>query len=151
MNTMRKWRLLLVAATLSLCAVGAGAQTTDGLLSNKFIATGRGTSINLLSTGIGYHMMTWHVVGTVSGCTVALDSSADGTSWSAGGVIAGQTCTTDGSSTVATATVNYVSMNMTAFTATAGSYVVVTWTGWVTAPRGGGVDHRLHDLRWRHL
>lgn len=132
MFTTRKWWLLLVAALLPLSA------HADGLLSNKFTAAAAGTSINNIGTAIGFHKITWNVSGTASVCTVALDTSADGVSWSAGGAIAGQTCTSNGTSTVATVVANYVRINMTALTVTAGSSVIVTWTGYVNNPAGSG-------------
>lgn len=137
MFTTRKWWLLLVAALLPLSAF---AQTPPGLKSDKFIVTGPGTSspINLLNTAIAWHEITWRVVGSASLCTIALDTSANASSWSTGGAITGQDCTSNGNSTVVNVSSNYVRMNMTALTLTAGSYIEVTWTGWVTNPNGGG-------------
>ena len=132
MFTIRKWWLLAIAALLPLSA------HADGLLQNRFLASGAGTSINNIGTAIGFHKITWNVSGTASVCTVALDTSADGITWSAGAAIAGQTCTSNGSSTVATVVANYVRINMTALTVTAGSSVSVTWTGYVNNPAGGG-------------
>ena len=138
MSTIRKWRLLLIAAALFLSPLVGRAQTTDGLITNKFLAASAGGGINLLNTGIAYHELTWHVVGSASGCTVALDSSADGITWSAGGAITGQTCTSNGNSSVVNVVANYVRINMTALTISAGGSVSVTWTGYVNSPSGGG-------------
>ena len=139
MSTIRKWRLLLIAAALFLSPLVGRAQTTDGLITNKFLAASAGGGINLLNTGIAYHELTWHVVGSASGCTVALDSSADGITWSAGGAITGQTCTSNGNSSVVNVVANYVRINMTALTISAGGYVNVTWTGYVNSPGSSGV------------
>ena len=135
MFTVRKWWLPIAAALLLLSPSHLWA---DGLLQNRFLAAGAGTPIDNIGTAIGFHKLTWNVSGTASVCTVALDTSTDGITWSAGGAIAGQTCTSNGTSTVATVVANYVRMNMTALTVTAGSSVSVTWTGYVNNPSGGG-------------
>ena len=134
MFTIRKWWLLSLAALLMLWSPAARA---DGLLSNTFLASGAGTKINNIGTGITQHKLTWNIKsGSPAACTVALDSSSDGVTWSAGGVITGQTCTANGSSVVTAGTVNYVRINVTALSAS--TTIVVTWTGYVNAPGGGG-------------
>lgn len=132
---MRK--LLLSLLTLLSFAIPSYAQ--QGIRSHNFTIAGPDSAINLLNTSIAFHKLVWNVSGTASVCTVALDSSSDGITWSAGGVITGQTCTSNGSSSVVNLIANYVRINMTALTATAGSSVTVTWDGWVTNPGGGGV------------
>lgn len=129
---MRIWKWLVLLAVLVL-PLEARA---DGFLTNLFQSVTPGTSINNIGTAIAFQKLTWNVSGTVSACTVALDTSVDGVTWSAGGAIAGQTCTSNGTSTVASVVANYVRINMTAFTGT-GS-VSVTWNGFVTNPGGGG-------------
>src|SRR5271169_4342416 len=69
--------------------------------STSAVAAGNGQP--LIGSGVTWHQLTWNALGTVSGCTVAVDSSADGVSWTPGGVIAGQTCTSNGQSTAVNA------------------------------------------------
>lgn len=108
----------------------------DGLNTRVFTGTGSSITIRTSGTGIDYHKLTWNKTGTVSGCTVALDSSVDGVTWSAGGVITGQTCTSNGVSTIANTVVNYIRMTVTAFTGTGN--VSVTWNGFISNPVSGG-------------
>ena len=125
-----KWFFLVLLLFLPVTA------RADGFVTNNFASAAAGTSNNLTNTGIAYHKLTWSVQGTITVCTVALDSSADGVTWTAGGVIAGQTCTTNGSSAVVNVIANFIRINMTALTGS--GLVSVTWNGYVNNPGGGG-------------
>jgi len=127
---------LLMAIVLSLLTL-TPCYAQQGVRSQKFNFTGTSTPINLINTAIIYHKLTWNVSGTASACTVALDTSANGSTWSAGGAITGQTCTSNGSSSTVNVSANYVRINMTALTVTAGSSVTVTWDGYTSNPSGG--------------
>lgn len=130
--------LLFTLLTLSF-AISARSQTPNGVRSQTFTAPGTSTAINLLNTGIAYHKLTWNVNnGTASACSVRLDGSANGTTWGAGNVIPAQVCTSNGSSAVVNSVVNYVRIDMTALTVSAGASVVVTWDGWIVNPAGSG-------------
>jgi hypothetical protein len=131
---MKKLLMGLVFSLLTL--VPCYAQ--QGVRSHRFTIAGPDSSINLINTAIAFHKLTWNVSGTASVCTVALDTSSNGTTWSAGGAIAGQTCTSNGTSSTANVSANYVRINMTALTVTAGSSVTVTWDGYTSNPSGGG-------------
>lgn len=122
---MRKLLQLLVL--LMAAALPALAQGPAALQSASFTATGSGSAIPLLNTGISLHRIYWRTQGTVTTCTVAADSSADGITWNAGAVITGQTCTANGVSTVASANVNFVRVTVT--TLTGGGTVTVTYVG----------------------
>jgi hypothetical protein len=135
MSTIRKWWLLAIAALVLLSPSIASA---DGMYSQNFTVVATSPTINNVGTAIAFHQLTWNVVGTASVCTVALDTSADGITWSAGGAITGQTCTSNGTSTVTNHIVNYVRINVTAITVTAGSRVNIVWNGYVNNPAGGG-------------
>jgi len=127
--------LLTLLATLSM-SYSVSAQ--QGVRSQKFTIAGAASAINLVNTAIAWHQLTWSVSGTASACTVALDTSSNGTTWTAGGAITGQTCTSNGSSAVVNVASNYVRVNMTALTISAGGSVTVTWDGWTSNPGGGG-------------
>lgn len=129
--------LLFALLTLSFASIARG-QTPNGVRSQTFVVPGTSTPINLINTAIAYHKLTWNVVnGTSSACSVQLDGSANGTTFGAGDVIPAQTCTTNGSSVVVNMIVNYVRIDMTAITVSAGASVVVTWDGWIVNPAGG--------------
>lgn len=89
------------------------------------------------NTVIGFNQLSWTISGTVATCTVSLDSSPDGSTWTVGGVIAGQTCTSNGNSSVTAGSANFMRVNMQAISG-AGATVVVTYKGWVVNPSGGG-------------
>lgn len=125
-------RLRFVLLLLSVLAFAAGYQS---YLTKTFTATGTSISIRQLGT-IGYHQISWTKTGTVTGCTIAVDSSPDNSTWTAGGIITGQTCTTNGQSAVTAASANYIRLNMTAFTGT-GS-VLIVYKGYVNNPSGSG-------------
>lgn len=95
-----------------------------------------GSGNNETNSVTQYHQLVWRVSGTVSSCTVALDSSSDGVTWSSGGVISGQTCTSNGSSSVVNSVVNFVRINVT--TLTGGGTVTIVYSGYNTNPGGGG-------------
>lgn len=118
---------------LLLCGLSFGQQA---MLTQNFTSAVAGTSINLTNSPVTVHRISWTPAGTVTTCTVALDSSADGISWNAGGVIAGQTCTSGGVATFTVADVNFVRINVT--TLTGGGNLNVAYTGYVVNPSGGG-------------
>lgn len=126
-------KILLISFILISCIYGQGQSY---VLANTFNTTGTSISDNLIGNGSAFHKLTWNVSGTVSACTVALDSSVDGVSWTVGGVITGQTCTTNGTILSSSAVVNYVRINMTAFSGT--GTVTVIDQGFINNPSGGG-------------
>lgn len=95
-----------------------------------------GTMAAEQGTGIQFHQLVWTVTGSVTGCTVTLDSSPDGSTWTVGGTISSQTCTANGSSTIVSQIDNNVRPNVTAVTG--GGTVQVVYLGWTTSPGMGG-------------
>jgi hypothetical protein len=129
--------LFLLLSSMALGQVAASRGVT-------FTATGADVAINLTTSGVVFHKISWVTVGTVTTCTLAVDSSADGTSFTAGGVIAGTSCNTapGGQFISIAAHTNYIRLNLT--TLTGGGSLVVTYTGYVNpiplgvAPSGSG-------------
>lgn len=81
--------------------------------------------INLTSSPVNIHKILFRPVGTVTTCTVAVDTSADGVTWNAGGAIAGTACTANGEATSASPTeANFVRINITAFSGTGSVNIV---------------------------
>jgi hypothetical protein len=93
-------RILVAVFACLVLAVHAVAQYGGGSLSASFTATGSSTTMNLVSSGIAFHQITWTVSGSPSACTLTVDSSSDGSSWTAGGLITSQSCLVNGQSTV---------------------------------------------------
>lgn len=89
-------------------------------------------------SSILYHQVAWITTGTPATCTVSIDSSSNGVTWTTGGIIAGQNCTSTGNSTVTAASAAFVRINVTAFSGGTSPVVSVNYTGWSYNPSGGG-------------
>lgn len=127
---MKKLIFLILAAVL-VCS----AQTPVFSRTETFAAVAAGTTITNIGGRALYYRLYWYPIGAPGACTVAVDSSTDGAAWSAGNVIAGQTCTTPGSVTLSTAQVfNYVRINVTALSAN--KSVTVTVAAYESVPSG---------------
>lgn len=128
-------RLKTVFLFLALSLASTFARA-DGLQSTTFTKTGQSVTVSLLGTGIRYHTITWNKLGTVSACSVRVDSSSDGITWNTGDVVSAQTCTSNGAASITSIiVVNYVRVNVTSFTGT-GS-VVVAYAAYNNTPATG--------------
>lgn len=133
-----KWKLLPL---ILLFSVLAAAQTIT--TSYRFTASApdvgtlaNGGAANETNSGTQFRKITWTVTGTLATCSVRVDSSADNVTYTAGGAITAQACTSNGASTVATGVFNYTRINVTA--ASGGGSVKVVYQGFPTSPGGGG-------------
>lgn len=126
---MRKW---LGVVSLLLCF--SATAFAQGSRTYTVHNTTPDSSVRLIGSGIAYHLLTWSKTGTVSACSVKLQQSSDNASWS--DLIASQTCTSNGQSSITNVNANYIRINPTAFTGS-GS-VSVRWNGYITNPGGGG-------------
>lgn len=132
-----------IASLLFLFAIFA-AQQRPALAQSKVIGqrtyTVRNTTpdigIGNIGSGIGWHRITWNTLGTVSACSVTLQQSTNNTIWTT--LIGPQVCTSTGMSVVVMAVVNYIRIDPTSFTGTAGSTVVVHWDGFDEDPAASG-------------
>lgn len=134
-------RLLLLILLLSFMTGSVVAQTTllqytyQIVMSNQ---TSTGTlSGNITLSGSTFHQLVWNVSGTVATCSVQVDSSSDGISWTSGGVIASQTCTSNGSIVSASVVSNFVRINLTAISGASATFNAVL-DGFSQNPAGGG-------------
>lgn len=137
---------LRIVALILCLGVPALAQQS-GLQNFTTSAVATQTSVSLAQTGINYHKLQWTTSGTVSTCTVSLDTSPDNSTWTVGGAIGGQTCTSAGSSAIFLATANFVRINVS--TISGGGSITATWLGY-TAPNGNitqlfGTDIRTYN------
>lgn len=123
------------------------------LLLSSIICMGQGTGYNALrsfstaavandvslptNSVIGWHQISWIVTGAPAACTVKLQSSPDGTTWS--DLIANQTCTANGQSVVTGQVLaNFVRVNVTALSGGASPTITTTYVGWAYNPNGSG-------------
>lgn len=106
--------------------------------STIFAGASTGPTINTTNSGIAYHTITWNLSPGVSAATISLDSSADGVTWTVGGVVSPQAVIANGVSTIANVIPNYIRVNVSSFTGTAGSSLTVTWDGYVNNPASAG-------------
>jgi hypothetical protein len=110
-----------------LSALLATAQTFTPTAPNPvtiaFSTSGTGAQFGpVIDIHNGYtsHGLSWEplTTTTVTGCTVQVDSSPDGVTWTAGGIVASQACTTAGIATAVTAkAAAWARINVTAITA----------------------------------
>jgi len=119
----------LIALAVFLFAFPAlEAQQTKSILSQTFTSAQAGASSSIGSSLITSHRVSWIPVGTVNSCTIAVDSSTDGNTWVAGGIIGNQNCTTPGmSASSSTIIANFMRMNVTVLAG--GGSVVATYEG----------------------
>lgn len=114
---------------LLFLAIPVYGQAPTGQRAFTFSSATSDVGIPLAGTGVQYHQLVWTVTGPPASCTIALDSSTNGSSWTAGGVISGQTCTSNGASVVTAANVNFIRITVTVL----GSGTVTgTWLGGIT-------------------
>jgi hypothetical protein len=136
---MRIIKIIRLALLTALLTGFALAQGTGYNAQRSFTTTIVQPDVTMQqNSSMLYHQIAWTVSGAPSGCTVSLDSSANGTSWTTGGIIAGQTCTSNGTSSVTAASAAYIRINVTALTGGTSPSILVNYTGWSNNPAGGG-------------
>src|SRR6185312_4292246 len=132
---MRKLLLpLAVVCLMGLFAQKSSAQAVQIGAQMRASTATAGTGIATPTTY--YHQLTWTVSGSVATCSVTLDTSSDNVSWSSGGAIPAQTCTSGGSSSLINVAANYVRINLGTFTGTGSIYI--SYTGYSNGSSGQG-------------
>lgn len=127
-----KLRLALAALAVTLCVCAVQAQTGFNA-ARSFTTSAVASDLGQLeSNRIVYHQIAWIPTGSPASCTVTIDSSPDNVSWTSGGIITSQTCTSVGSSAVVNANANYIRINVTALSAS--TSVSINYTGWSMNP-----------------
>lgn len=92
----------------------------------------------IAGTGAAFHQLVWNVIGSISACSVRVDSSADGITYNVGDVIAAQDCSGNNNAISLSIIPNYVRINVVSFTGT-GSLVTVL-DGYTNNPSGATVS-----------
>lgn len=129
-------RLSVLVALIYLLTLTPQASQPDQSFVNRFTATGSGAERDQRGLGINQHRITWNVSGTVSSCSVKLEQSADGSSWS--DLIAGQTCTSNGVTDLTSGVANYVRITLSTFSGSGSPFINVHYGGWVDRSASGG-------------
>lgn len=135
LNNMKKLFLLLVLLILTLFSTLSFAQYAYQVTGTT-VATGNGTGYKITGSGATVHKIVWTVTGSLAACSLTVDTSADGSSWSTGGAIGSQTCTSNGTFTSGTVISNYTRVSYTI--GSGGGTLGFNLLGYVTAPSGGG-------------
>lgn len=115
---MRKLLVLLSLLALSLVARTASAQqfVQSQTYTGTTVPGGQGSMFE--NSNVNDHLLTWTVTGTVSSCTVKIETASDNATWSTMSGTASQTCTSSGSYTFHGTSAAYVRFNISAFSAT---------------------------------
>ena len=97
-------------------------------LFDKQSATGQSIIFaNVRNLGVTNHVIEWTVAGGPSGCTLLVESSLDGVSWS---TVSTNTCTTMGSVSLA-GTYMFLTVNLSAFTGGSSPNISVNYRGYL--------------------
>lgn len=135
-------KLILLAALLLAFSGTASAQT---LVQSQTFAATLTTNNGLFEGGqnVSVHNIKWSTSGTVSTCTVTIDTAPDNATWSVGGAIPSTTCTAaNGSVTVYNVTAaNYVRINLS--TLTGGGSITITYTGYINSTVAGPIGGQV--------
>ena len=125
---------LLLLASLFLFLGAFSPAYSQGFQQQSVTMTATGAQGFLPVAGVTAFNLKWTGSGTQTTCTVAVDSSADNVSWSAGAFIGNTTCTaTSGSVTVYGVTAaNYARINLGTLSG-AGNTVVFTLTAYTNS------------------
>lgn len=124
----------LLLMTLLFCASFGMAQST--LVSSQLLNGASGAtalpSLNEQTFNVGLHTITWIASGTVSTCTVQLETSALGVSFVLATNEVAQTCTSSGTHVIYVAPANFVRLNVTALSGSGN--VTFIYSGAVNTP-----------------
>lgn len=102
-----------------------------------FTAVAPGSGMRIIGTGAAFHQLTWNTQGTVTTCQIQVDSSADGSSWNSGDIIASTACTSANTVLSTSHVVNFVRINVTTLSG-AGATITALLSGYANNPSGGG-------------
>jgi len=131
--------LLLLLLSSALCLA-------DGERSITFSVASSDITLNLSGSGISASKITWSSIGSApSVCTIALDSSVDGLTWSAGTAISNQTCTSNGNSSIITGVFSFVRITLVSFTGS--GTLTVKWNGYVNPPSVSGTGVNAQQVQ----
>lgn len=127
-------RIFKQAALVLLLSFGAWAETTGqsaiyAQLYRAQTATGRSLIfVDARGVGLTNHVFTWSVAGTPASCTLLVESSLDAVSWTTAST---QTCTSNGSITLADASYSFLTVNLSVFSGGSSPSINVSYRGYL--------------------
>lgn len=123
-------RLVCCIVLLTTFCLGQGYNAHQ---VSSFTGTGTAPAIREMGGSL-FHQLFWTKSGTVTTCTISVESSSDNITWTPGGIITNQTCTSNGNTVLTSGSANFVRVNLTVFSG--GGTLNVTYNGY--ASNGGG-------------
>jgi len=132
---MKRLAVLLIALLATCCGASAQVFVQSYNFSQKGI-DGPRTGKDFTNTGVTSFLLAWNPAGSLSTCSVQVESSTDGISWGSGDVVASQSCTAVGSAS-GSFTKAFVRINVTALSGSGGLNVTLTGTIGGTSSGGG--------------
>ena len=124
---------------IALLASSAGAQSVTQVFVTNVPAIA--PAIDLTRVFVDTHTLQWRVTGSASACSVQIDGSSDGINWTAGSVIASQTCTANGQFSQASTITNYARIDVTALNGASVNFLYVASSSVVAAGFSTTVPH----------
>lgn len=135
-------KLIFALSLLFVFVSTSVSQSPPSVQRHRFTATGTTRTEAIGPSGLSYFQLSWRSDGNLpSLCTITMETSVNGTTWTAG-VIAGD-CTTNGESAITNVSAAYYRLNLTAYTVSgSNNFLNVAVLGYFTTPAtaGGSVE-----------
>jgi len=128
--------LLLVASYASAQTVAYSFQSNNVINGNGTFCGPTAVYCNSGASGSQFYQASWTKTGTVTACSVTVDSSVDNVTWTSGGIFTSQNCSVNGNTSVTNTPANYLRITVSSFSGS--GYVQILVTGYITNPAGGG-------------
>jgi hypothetical protein len=125
---------LVLVCSLAVFLTGQTVTTTGqsaiyAQLLRTQTSTGRSAIfVDARGLGLTNHVITWTVAGAPAGCTLLVESSLDASSWSTAST---QTCTSNGSVTLADASYSFLTVNLSVLTGGTTPSINVEYRGYL--------------------
>lgn len=129
-----------LAAIALMIGLSLGAHAQSAFVSNQFFSSTAVAAAmaaqNETGQNVSVHTVVWTVTGSVSGCTLQLETAST-TSFSLMSGSVAQTCTSSGSYTFSGVSANFVRVNLTTYTTSTGS-LSINYYGYQPNPVSAG-------------
>ncbi len=124
---------------IALLASSAGAQSVTQVFVTNVPAIA--PPLDLTRVFVDTHTLQWRVTGAANACSVQIDGSSDGVTWTAGGVMASQTCTANGQFSQAATVTNFARIDVTAISGASVNFLYVASSSVVASQFSTTVPH----------
>jgi hypothetical protein len=129
----KSFLIALVCLGLSLSARNVSAQAVQ--ISTQMSASAATQGSGIATPTTYYHQLMWSLSGPApTACTVELDTAPDDSTWTTGGAIPAQTCTSGGQSALFNSASADVRINLSTFTGT--GTIHISYVGYSSGPAG---------------